>query len=212
MGQFAGFAISNIGRGPECFQALVVKALFDKDDFELSSIPEIGDLKLKSVLEKIDHGIFDDLHDMSICPSKDKDESKSLFVIVFTILKHFGAINQFKMGLKSIDEKFVHTDNYKIMQYFPYNKGNILTLKQLMDILKYYNDHDVGSNLHNQVVDATCDFEIFLAGVSNGCYEDITLKNVLFPSVDKIPSFGLENKIDVRFDKIFHCHKHPHAA
>ena len=212
LGQFAGFAISNIGRGPECFHALVVKALFNKDVFELNSIPEIGDLKLKSVLEKIDHGIYDDLHDMSICPSKDKDESKRLFVIIFTILKHFGAINQFKMGLKSIDEKFVHTDNYKIMQYFPYNKGNILTLKQLMDILKYYNDHDVGSNLHNQVVDATCDFEIFLAGVSNGCYEDITLKNVLFPSLDKIPSFGLENKIDVRFDKIFHCHKHPHAA
>ena len=82
-----------------------------------------------------------------------------------------------------------------------------------MDILKYYNDHDVGSNLHNQVVDATCDFDIFLAGVSNGCHEDVTLKNVLFPSVDKIPSFGLKNKIDVRFDKIFHYHKqHPHAA
>ena len=118
------------------------------------------------------------------------------------------------MGLKSIDEKFIHTDNYKIMQYFLQNKSNILTLKQLIDILKYYNDHDVGSNLHNQVVDATCDFEIFLAGVSNGYYEDITLKDVLFflPIIDKIPSFGLENKIDVRFDKMFHYHKHPRAA
>ena len=54
------------------------------------------------------------------------------------------------MGLKSINEKFVHTDHYKIMQYFLQNKGNILTLKQLMDILKYHNDHDVGSNFHNQ--------------------------------------------------------------
>ena len=117
---------------------------------------------------------------MSICPSKDKDKSKRLFTISFTILKHFGAINQFKMGLKSINEKFVHRDHYKIMQYFLQNEGNILTLKQLMDILKYHNDHDVGSNLHNQVVDAICDFEILLAGVSNDYYEDITLKDVFF--------------------------------
>ena len=41
-----------------------------------------------------------------------------------------------------------------------------------------------------------------MAGVSNDYYEDITLKNVLFfvASVDKIPPFGLEKKIDVRFD------------
>ena len=140
---------------------------------------------------------------MSICPSKDKDESKRLFSISFSILKHFGAINQFKMGLKSMNEKFVHTDNYKIMQYFLQNKGNILTLKQLMGILKYHNDHDVGSNLHNQVVDAICDFEIFLVGVSNVCYEDTILKDVLFfvASVDKISPFRLERKIDIRFDK-----------
>ena len=66
---------------------------------------------------------------MPICLSKDKDESKRLFAISFIILKHFGAINQFKMGLKSINEKFIHTDNYKIMQYFLQNKGNVLTLK-----------------------------------------------------------------------------------
>ena len=70
-----------------------MKALFNKDVLELNSIPEIDDLELKSVLEKIDHGIYDDLH-MSICPSKDKDESKRLFKISFKILKHFGAINQ----------------------------------------------------------------------------------------------------------------------
>ena len=102
-----------------------------------------------------------------ICPSKDKDESKRLFTISFTILKHFGAINQFKMGLKFINKKFVHADNYKIMQHFLQNKGNILTLKQFMDILKYHNDYDARSNLHNQVGDAICDFEVFLAGVSN---------------------------------------------
>ena len=72
-----------------------------------------------------------------------------------------------------------------------------------MNILKYHNDHDAGSKLHNQVGDAICDFEVFLAGVSNGYYEDITLKDVLFfvASVDIIPPFGLEKKIDVPFDK-----------
>ena len=42
-----------------------------------------------------------------------------------------------------------------------------------------------------------------MAGVSNGYYEDITLKDVLFvvASVDKIPPFGLEKKMDVGFDK-----------
>ena len=42
-----------------------------------------------------------------------------------------------------------------------------------------------------------------MTGVSNGYYEDITLKDVLFvvASVDKIPPFGLQKKIDVRFDK-----------
>lgn len=40
-GQLAGFAICNIGRGPECFHPLVVKALSNKDFLELNSIPEI---------------------------------------------------------------------------------------------------------------------------------------------------------------------------
>ena len=98
------------------------------------------------------------------------------------------------MGLKSINKKLVHTDNYKIMQHFLQNKGNILTLKQFMDILKYHNDHDAGSNLHNQVGYAICDFEVFLTGVSNGYYDDITLKDVLsfVASVDIIPPFGLK--------------------
>ena len=91
---------------------------------------------------------------MSICPSKDKDESNKAFIHHwFYNTQAFCVINQYRMGLKYIDEKFVHTDNYKIMQYFLQNKGNILTLKRLMDILTYHNDHDVCSNLHNQVAD-----------------------------------------------------------
>ena len=43
LGQLADFAICNIGRGPECFHPLVVKALFNKDVLELNSIPEIDD-------------------------------------------------------------------------------------------------------------------------------------------------------------------------
>ena len=129
LGQLTGFAICNIGRGPECFHPLVVKALFNKDVLKLNSILEIDDSELKSVLEKIDCGIYDNLHDMLVFPSEDKDESKRLFTISFPILKHFGAINQFKMGLKCINGKLIHTDNYKIMQYFLQNKSNILTLK-----------------------------------------------------------------------------------
>ena len=83
LGQLVGFAISNIGRGPECFYPFVMKALFNKDVLELNSIPQIDDLELKSVLGKMDHAIYDDLHNMSICPSKDKDESKRLFTISF---------------------------------------------------------------------------------------------------------------------------------
>ena len=52
-----------------------------------------------------------------------------------------------------------------------------LILKQLMDILKYHNYHDVGSNRHNQALDAICDFEIFLADASNSYYEDIIIKD-----------------------------------
>lgn len=77
---------------------------------KLNSIPEIDDLELKCVLEETDHDIYDDLHHMSNCLSKDKDESESLFTISFTVLNHFGAINQFKMGLKSTNKTFVHTD------------------------------------------------------------------------------------------------------
>ena len=42
-----------------------------------------------------------------------------------------------------------------------------------------------------------------MVGASNGCYEDIALKDVLFfvASVDKIPPFELEKRIDVSFDK-----------
>ena len=79
------------------------------------------------------------------------------------------------------------------MEHFLQNiKVDVLTLKQLMAILNYHNYHDVGSNLHNQVVDAICDFEILLAGVSNAYYEDIMLKDVLFSVaiIAKIPPFG----------------------
>ena len=103
LGQLAGFAICNIGSGPELFHPFVVKALLSKDVFQSNSIPEIDHLERKSVSKKkkkIDHGIYDDI---SICPSKDKNESKRLFTISFKILKHFGEFNQFKMGLKSIN-------------------------------------------------------------------------------------------------------------
>ena len=78
------------------------------------------------------------------------------------------------------------------MEHFLQNINvDVLTLKQLMAILNYHNYHEVGSNLHNQVVDAICGFEIFLVGVSNEYYEDIILKDVLFSvaSVAKIPPF-----------------------
>ena len=90
------------------------------------------------------------------------------------------------------------------MEHFLQNiKVDVLTLRQLMAILNYHNYHDVGSNLHNQVVDAICDFEIFLVGVSNGYYEDIMLKDVLFfvASIAKIPPFGYKKKLDICFDK-----------
>ena len=70
--QLAGIAICNIGKGPEWFHPLVVKALFNKDVLEENNIPEIHDLKLKSVSKnkkKIVHGIYDDI---SICLQKIK--------------------------------------------------------------------------------------------------------------------------------------------
>ena len=71
-----------------------------------------------------------------------------------------------------------------------------------MDILEYHNGLDLGSNHHNQVVSAICDFEIVLAGVSNGYYEDITLMDVLFfvASANKSPPFGLKKDIGIRLD------------
>ena len=78
---------------------------FNQIVFQKLIIQNVNQFKKK---KKIDHGIYDDI---SICPSKDKNESKRLFTISFKILKHFGEFNQFKMGLKSINEKFVHTDN-----------------------------------------------------------------------------------------------------
>ena len=50
--QLAGIAICNIGKGPEWFHPLVAKALFNKDILEENSIPEIHDLKRKSVSKK----------------------------------------------------------------------------------------------------------------------------------------------------------------
>ena len=110
------------------------------------------------------------------------------------------------MGLKSIDEKFVHTYNYKIIQYFLQNKSNTVTLKQLMDILKikYHNDHDVGSNLHNQVVDAISIYYVILRFwlMSEIAIVEILLKCFIFvTSVDKISSFRLKKRINIRFDK-----------
>ena len=52
LGQLAGFAICNIGRGPEFFHQFVVKALFSKDVFQSNSIPEIDHLERKSVSKK----------------------------------------------------------------------------------------------------------------------------------------------------------------
>ena len=65
LGQLAGFAICNIGSGPELFHPFVVKALLSKDVFQSNSIPEIDHLERKSVSKKkkknIDHGIYDDI-------------------------------------------------------------------------------------------------------------------------------------------------------
>lgn len=83
-----------------------------------------------------------------------------------------------------------------------------------MDILEYHNGLDLGSNHHNQVVSAICDFEIVLAGVSNGYYEDITLMDVLFfvASANKSPPFGLKKDTGNVLMETFHYHKHPLVA
>ena len=77
-----------------------------------------------------------------------------------------------------------------------------------MDILKYHNDHDIGSNLHNQIVDTICDFEIFFVGVSNGYCEDITLKDVLVFDAKE----NWKKKLTFVLIKMFRYRKHPHTA
>lgn len=202
IGQLTGMSILKIGRGPECFNLMLVQSIFNvKFD---ANLPLFSDGFLTEKINRIKNGDKDDLLDSEITPSGIVEKDLRMFVISYVILKNAGAIEQFSRGLASISPWFLSPVNYDIMKQFLMENNAILTVEQFLELIEFERDCEQGSNKNNQINDLACDFELFVASLWNNEIPEKTLSDFLYllTGLEKIPPFGLEKKIEVQFSEI----------
>ena len=177
LGQLAGMAIVNIGRGPQCINEMVVKAMFKKPYGD--KLPEIDDLNLKHCLENIDKKDYNCLYEHNIVPTGNLKECKYLFTINYVVLSNFVATEQFKQGLVTIDTAFLLDENYEYVRSFLIENNDELSLDAFLNLLCFKNYFEPGSNKYNQIRNRICGFEMVLASIYNLDY-GISLRDVFF--------------------------------
>ena len=96
LGQLAGMAVINIGRGPQCINEMVVKTMFKKPYGD--KLPKIDHLNLKHCLENIDKKDYNCLYGHNIVPTGNLEECKYLFTINYVVLSNFVALNNLSKG------------------------------------------------------------------------------------------------------------------
>ena len=200
LGQLTGLAIVIIGRGPECLNPIIVNTLFNQQPSQISFVK---DAELSYKLKNIQDGNDDELFEYNISPSVDRAECQRLFLISYVLLRNSAAIQQFMEGLKSISDTLAESSSYSVMKSFLLRSEKCLSLGDILSHINCHNDAEPGSNTFQTVRNLICDFEVFLAEVSNGDIENAGLEQILFlfTGVDRLPPDGLGKKIDIFFDE-----------
>jgi hypothetical protein len=199
IGQLVGVSIITTGRGPECLHELIVKQLFNQKI--PTEVPEYYFNDFEKYVKQINEGNFDILYDLNITPSNQLETDKRLFLISFVLLKSSYAIQQFRDGLASIDDKMVHPDSYSLMQQFLQSNNKPMQLEELLTLFNYKRECDPESNKWRAIDDTICEFELFLNEISSSAVLDrfdvvLTLRDVLFflSGYDTIPPHGMPKK------------------
>ena len=200
LGQLTGLSIVIIGRGCECFNLLMLQAMYGIVYDQ--QLPVVDDSELEHKLNAIENGDVDALLELGIVPTKNTTENKRLFTISFVVLKIFGAIEQFCKGLKNVDSSFGDVANFKVMKTFLMPNNVKVKLEDILKVISFNKEgEEEGSNAWSITNNLACDFELFLASVANNEVDGVTLSDVLFlfTGLQRIPPFGLENNIEIFF-------------
>eukprot|EP00112_Aurelia_sp_Birch-Aquarium-sp1_P012318 Seg2590.4 transcript_id=Seg2590.4/GoldUCD/mRNA.D3Y31 product="hypothetical protein" protein_id=Seg2590.4/GoldUCD/D3Y31 len=134
LGQLTGMAIITIGKGPECFNLMLVQALFSVPHDEI--LPEFDDGELAAMMSQIKSGNTDPLLENDIMTNDIKAGTR-LLAISHIILRNSGAIEQFAKGLQSIDEALIASENFATMKQFLMESKTVLTLEEFLKILEF---------------------------------------------------------------------------
>ena len=214
LGQLCALAIINIGRGPECLNTTVVKFLYQqaytKDEIKHDN-GELNDL-----LCRVENGETEILLDMEIPSSmmNDLEPCKQLLVHSFLIKRHAAAIEQFGRGLGNVVADLISPRNYFFMKTFlTKRESKKMTLSEFRSMISFENPHEAGSNEHALIIDLIYDTEEYFADIANGVVDGknengkvgkFRLEDLffLFTGMDRVPAFGLPQKIKIQFGDI----------
>ena len=109
---------------------------------------------------------MDALYEDGICPTSNVNKKKRLFTITFTVLKNYGAIEQFKCGLENVDQTLTLKENSDKMKCFLIPVHYQLTLEHLLHNSNVLKNGEEESNEHRISENLACDLEISFAVVA----------------------------------------------
>ena len=201
LGQIIGLSILTIGRGPECFNLMLVKSIFNVHFGDV--LPAFTDGFLSEKIEKIQNGDKNELYEYEILPSENTERDIRVFILAYVILKNSSAIEQLTRGLGSIHKSFIARESCNLMKTFLMESKNEVSVDQFLGLIEFKRDCEPNSNEWNIIRNLECDFELFVAALANKEIPEKTLSDFLFllTGYEKVPPFGLHKKIEVSFNQ-----------
>ncbi|XP_057298887.1 uncharacterized protein LOC130629634 [Hydractinia symbiolongicarpus] len=209
LGQLSALSILQNGRGPECFHPAVVRSIYGLN--QPATIENVGDYEIKKTLENIQNGDYDSLLEKGISViNRSETELRRLFLINGIVHQNYSSIHQYISGIKSIYPAFTEQRAYQIMEkYFLFSDKEI-TYDDMVALFNYedLDECEVNSNRFLEIQDCIVEFELFLSQVDSG---EVTRNNLplrfdqlveFCTGVDRIPPYGFEKKIDVKFKDV----------
>ena len=157
LGQIIGLSILTIGRGPEYFNLVLVKSIFNVH-FE-DVLPAFTDAFLSEKIEKIQSGDKSELYEYEILPSENIESDIRVFTLTYVILGNFSAIEQLTQGLGSIHESFIARENCNLMKTFLMESKNEVSVDQFLGLIEFKRDCEPNSNVWNIIRNLECNFE-----------------------------------------------------
>ncbi|XP_057306867.1 uncharacterized protein LOC130645038 isoform X2 [Hydractinia symbiolongicarpus] len=209
LGQLSALSILQNGRGPECFHPAVVRSIYGLN--QPATIENVGDYEIKKTLENIQNGDYDSLLEKGISViNRSETELRRLFLSNRIVHQNYSSIHQYISGIKSICPAFTEQRAYQIMEkYFLFSDKEI-SYDDMVALFNYedLDECEVGSNRFLEIQDCIVEFELFLSQVDSG---EVTRNNLplrfdqlveFCTGVDRIPPYGFEKKIDVKFKDV----------